>query len=86
MGACLQQQDGEEFWKRVGTDAGDFYWLVSSDWYTIHCQRMTYLLQMTVYVFFPVVVFYYFNLPGFFEKRVASKRVTYINWYNRISL
>ena len=36
---------------------------------------MTYLLQMTIYVFFPVAVFYYFNLPGFFEKRVASKRV-----------
>lgn len=31
--------------------------------------------QMTIYVFFPVAVFYYFNLPEFFEKRVANKRV-----------
>lgn len=31
---------------------------------------------MTIYVFFPVAVFYYFNMPDFFEKFVAEKRVT----------
>lgn len=33
------------------------------------------LLQMTVYVFFPVAVFYYFNQPDWFDKRVEEKRV-----------
>ena len=32
--------------------------------------------QMTIYVFFPVAVFYYFNMPEFFERFVAEKRVT----------
>lgn len=32
------------------------------------------LLRMSIYVFFPVAVFYYFNVPHLFEKRVAEKR------------
>ncbi len=30
---------------------------------------------MTIYVFFPVAVFYYYNLPDLYEKRVEAKRV-----------
>ena len=33
---------------------------------------------MTIYVFFPVAVFYYFNLPSFFEKYVDNKRVSFL--------
>lgn len=39
---------------------------------------------MTIYVFFPVSVFYYFNLPEFFDKYVASKRVSH--WEENRSL
>lgn len=31
--------------------------------------------QMTLYVFFPVGVFYYFNAPGYFDHQVERKRV-----------
>ena len=31
--------------------------------------------QITIYVFFPVAVFYYFNVPDFFERFVEEKRV-----------
>ena len=31
--------------------------------------------QMTIYVFFPVAVFYYFNIPEFFDRFVEEKRV-----------
>ena len=37
---------------------------------------------MTIYVFFPVAVFYYFNLPTFFEKYVDSKRVSFLEQGN----
>ncbi|XP_046851326.1 protein PET100 homolog, mitochondrial-like [Xenia sp. Carnegie-2017] len=31
------------------------------------------LLRMTIYVFFPVAVFYYFNMPDFYEEYVQSR-------------
>lgn len=34
------------------------------------------LFRMTLYVFFPVVVFYVFNFPALFDKRVEDKRKT----------
>ena len=33
-------------------------------------------MQMSIYVFFPVAVFYYFNIPEFYENYVAEKRVS----------
>lgn len=33
------------------------------------------LMRMTLYVFFPVGVFYYFNAPGYFDHQVERKRV-----------
>ena len=30
---------------------------------------------MTIYVFFPVAVFYYFNLPNFYEEYVQTRMV-----------
>ena len=33
-------------------------------------------LQMTLYVFFPVGVFYYFNAPGYFDHKVEKRRVS----------
>lgn len=30
---------------------------------------------MTLYVFFPVGVFYYFNAPGYFDQQVERKRI-----------
>ena len=43
---------------------------------------------MSIYVFFPVAVFYYFNLPQFFEKMVADKRVCamYIHVYSSLAI
>ena len=34
---------------------------------------------MTLYVFFPVGVFYYFNVPGHFDQQVERKRVSIIH-------
>lgn len=31
------------------------------------------LLRMTIYVFFPVAVFYYFNKPNFYEDYVQKR-------------
>lgn len=33
---------------------------------------------MSIYVMFPVAVFYYFNLPDFYEKYVSAKRVSLV--------
>ncbi|CAI8028376.1 hypothetical protein GBAR_LOCUS16191 [Geodia barretti] len=33
------------------------------------------LMRMTLYVFFPVGVFYYFNAPGYFDQKIEKKRV-----------
>ncbi|XP_028404680.1 protein PET100 homolog, mitochondrial-like [Dendronephthya gigantea] len=30
------------------------------------------LLRMSIYVFFPVAVFYYFNMPNFYEEYVQT--------------
>ena len=32
-------------------------------------------LQIAMYVFFPVGVFYYFNLPDFYDRVVVKKKV-----------
>ncbi|RDD47722.1 Protein PET100-like protein, mitochondrial [Trichoplax sp. H2] len=32
------------------------------------------LFRMTIYVFFPVAIFYYFNKPDWYEKWVENKR------------
>lgn len=34
------------------------------------------LFRMTLYVFFPVAVFYVFNFPELFDRRVEDKRKT----------
>ena len=34
---------------------------------------------MTIYVFFPVGVFYYFNMPKFYEEYVHKRMVMYSN-------
>ena len=34
-----------------------------------------YILQMTIYVFFPVALFYYFNRPEFQRKALEEKKV-----------
>ena len=34
-----------------------------------------YLFQMTIYVFFPVALFYYFNRPEFQRKALEEKKV-----------
>ena len=34
---------------------------------------------MSIYVMFPVAVFYYFNLPEVYEKYVSAKRVSLMN-------
>ena len=33
---------------------------------------------MTIYVFFPVAVFYYFNMPNFYEEYVQKRMVSTI--------
>jgi hypothetical protein len=33
------------------------------------------LMRMTLYVFFPVGVFYYFNAPGYFDHKVEKRRI-----------
>ena len=37
--------------------------------------HIKYLLQMTIYVFFPVALFYYFNRPEFQRKAIEEKKV-----------
>lgn len=32
------------------------------------------LIRMTIYVFFPVALFYYFNRPEFYRKTVQEKK------------
>eukprot|EP00731_Ephydatia_muelleri_P018000 Em0011g40a len=41
------------------------------------------LFRMTLYVFFPVAVFYVFNFPELFDRRVEDKRKTIFPEGNR---
>ena len=77
--ACTREQNGE----RIGTNTSmcsilEPFIVVSVYSVTVftYTVRSLCFVQMSIYVFFPVAVFYYFNIPEFYENYVAEKRVS----------